>query len=50
MLADSGATAMDIVLAVAVFSPFPILGVLCWVFWRAKKRDDAEQEALKGGG
>lgn len=47
MLADSGATAMDIVLAVAVFSPFPILAVIGWIFWKAKKRDDAE-EALKG--
>ena len=49
MLADSGGVAMDIVLAVAVFSPIPILAVLCWVFWRAKKRDDAEQEAPNGG-
>ncbi len=36
---------MDIIVAAAVFLPFPILGVICWIFWRAKKREDAEREA-----
>jgi hypothetical protein len=37
--------AMDVVIGVAVFAPFPVLGVLCWVFWRAKKREE-ERETL----
>jgi len=41
---------MEAVIAVAVFAPFPILGVLCWIFWRAKKRDDAEREQLSRSG
>jgi hypothetical protein len=44
-LADTSATAMEFVIGFAVFAPFPILAVLCWVFWRAKKREDAEREA-----
>ena len=23
------------------------LGVVCWIFWRAKKRDDAEKKELE---
>ena len=36
---------MDFVIAFAVFAPFPILAVLCWIFWRAKKHQDAERDA-----
>jgi cbb3-type cytochrome oxidase subunit 3 len=36
---------MDFVIGFAVFAPFPILGVLCWIFWRAAKRDAAEAQA-----
>jgi hypothetical protein len=43
-IADSGALAQDIVIGLAAFAPFPILGVLCWVFWRAKKREESEHE------
>jgi hypothetical protein len=37
--------AMDFVIGFAVFAPFPILAVLCWVFWRAAKRDEAEGQS-----
>jgi hypothetical protein len=33
-------TALYWVVGVAVFAPFPVLAVLCWIFWRAKKRDE----------
>jgi cbb3-type cytochrome oxidase subunit 3 len=36
---------MDFVIGFAVFAPFPILAVLCWIFWRAAKRDAAEAQA-----
>jgi len=42
--------AVDFVIGFAVFAPFPILAVLCWIFWRAKKREDAEREALQRTG
>ncbi len=43
MIGDSGNITMDVIIATAAFAPFPILAVVCWVFWRAKKREDAER-------
>jgi hypothetical protein len=36
---------MDVILGTAAFAPFPILAVVCWIFWRAKKRDDEQKES-----
>jgi cbb3-type cytochrome oxidase subunit 3 len=39
-------TALDAIVVAAMVMPVPVLGVICWIFWKAKKRDDAER-ALK---
>jgi hypothetical protein len=38
-----GSLAMSIVALIGMIVPFIVLGVVCWVFWRAHKRDEAER-------
>jgi len=45
LLAANGSQATDVILAIAVFSPFPIISVLGWIFWRAAKRDREQAAA-----
>ena len=33
--------AISILALVGMIVPFVVLGVVCWIFWKAKKRDDA---------
>jgi cbb3-type cytochrome oxidase subunit 3 len=37
-------TALDAVVVAAMVMPIPVLGVICWIFWKAKQREDAERE------
>jgi hypothetical protein len=30
----SGTTAMNLIVASAVIAPFPVLGAICWWFWK----------------
>jgi hypothetical protein len=39
---SSGSLAITIVAAVAMFIPWVVLAYVSWIFWKAKKRDDAE--------
>jgi len=39
----SGQTIMTIFLVGVLVLIWTLLGVVCWIFWRAKKRDDAAQ-------
>ena len=42
----ANSTAMTVVIATMLALIWVALGVVCWVFWRAKKRDDqARSEA-----
>ena len=34
---------MDAIIVAAMVIPIPVLGVICWIFWQAKKREDAER-------
>ena len=43
VLANSGAVAIDAIVVAAMLIPLPILGYLCWIFWKAKKREDEER-------
>jgi len=45
LLASSGSAALDAVVVAAMLIPIPVLGVICWIFWKAKEREDAEREA-----
>jgi cbb3-type cytochrome oxidase subunit 3 len=38
-----GRTVMTIFLVGVLVLIWTLLGVVCWIFWRAKKRDDAAQ-------
>jgi hypothetical protein len=40
VLADSGSVALEGILVAAMIIPAVILAGICWIFWRAKKRDD----------
>jgi hypothetical protein len=48
LLANSGSAALDAIVVAAMIVPLPVLGVICWIFWKAKQREDAERDA--GGG
>jgi uncharacterized paraquat-inducible protein A len=39
-LADSGQIALEGIILASIVVPLSILAAVCWVFWRAKKRDD----------
>ena len=44
--ASAGSTGMTVVLVAMLVLTWVALGVVCWIFWRAKKRDDlARSEA-----
>ena len=42
---DRGSLAITLVALVAMLIPWFVLGYVSWIFWKAKKRDDAH-----GGG
>jgi len=39
---DSGSLAITLVALVAMLIPWFVLGYISWIFWKAKKRDDAQ--------
>ncbi len=45
LLLDHGAAALDAVIVGMMATSFVVLGVICWIFWKAKKREDAELRA-----
>lgn len=47
LLANQGAAALDAFIIIMMVGSFVVLGVICWVFWKAKKRDDAEEAAKR---
>ena len=47
LVLDHGAAALDGILVAAMVIPFTVLAVICWIFWKAKKRDDAEEAARR---
>jgi cbb3-type cytochrome oxidase subunit 3 len=34
---------VDGIIVAAMVMPIPVLGVICWIFWKAKQREDAER-------
>jgi cbb3-type cytochrome oxidase subunit 3 len=47
VLLDQGAAALDVFIVGMMATSFIVLGVICWIFWKAKKRDDAEEAAKR---
>jgi hypothetical protein len=46
MLADSGAVALEAIIVASIVGPAVILAGVCWIFYRATKRED---EATRPG-
>ena len=42
---DRGSLAITLVALVAMLVPWFVLGYVSWIFWKAKKRDEAEARA-----
>jgi cbb3-type cytochrome oxidase subunit 3 len=36
--------ALDAIIVAAMVIPLIVLGVICWIFWKAAQRDNAERE------
>jgi hypothetical protein len=47
LLADSGATIMNLLILASAVVPLAFLGVLCWVFFRAARRNDEREAAAR---
>jgi hypothetical protein len=45
VLADSGTTAMDAVFLVSSIGPVVVVGIICWFFFRAARRNDERERA-----
>ena len=43
----NGELVMTIMLVSALATVWIVLGVVCWIFWRAKKREDAARRELR---
>jgi len=43
MTEGGGSTALSILALVGMIIPLIVLAYVCWIFWKAKKRDDAEE-------
>jgi uncharacterized paraquat-inducible protein A len=43
LLGNSGVTLLNLIILASAVVPLTIVGILCWVFWRAAhNKDDAE--------
>ena len=42
-VSETGQLAYTIMLITILALVWIIVGIVCWIFWRAKKRDDAEK-------
>ncbi len=45
--AVSQETAVAVIAAAGIVIGFVVLGIVGWIFWRAAKRDRAEEEAMR---
>jgi heme/copper-type cytochrome/quinol oxidase subunit 2 len=46
-VSESGVTAMTVMLVAVLTTVWVALGVVCWIFWRAKKREDAKKREIE---
>jgi hypothetical protein len=38
-----GSVALQVMLVIGMIVPFVVFGFVCWIFWRAKAREDEEK-------
>ena len=46
-VSESGVTAMTIMVVAVLTAVWVALSFVCWIFWRAKKREDAEKKEIE---
>ena len=44
LLGASGSSALAVVLVLSIVVPLTVLAVVCWVFWRAARRDAGQRQ------
>ena len=42
-----GSLILSIIALVAMIIPFFVLGFVCWIFWKAKRREDAAERRAR---
>jgi uncharacterized paraquat-inducible protein A len=40
LLGDSGVTVLNLIILASAVVPLTLVGILCWIFWRAAHRKD----------
>jgi uncharacterized paraquat-inducible protein A len=40
LVGNSGATVLNLIILASAVVPLMIVGILCWIFWRAANRKD----------
>lgn len=45
VIGNGGEVALSLFVAVVIGGSFVVLAVICWIFWRAAKRDAQERDA-----
>ena len=48
VLASPGGGAVEAVVLASIIVPLAVLGVVCWIFWKAAKRDRNESGRAPG--
>ena len=43
---DGGSLILSVIALVAMIIPFFVLGFVCWVFWKAKRREEAAERRM----
>ena len=44
-VANGGTVALEAILVAAIVVPLIALAIVCWIFWRARERDDGASGA-----
>jgi ABC-type spermidine/putrescine transport system permease subunit II len=45
--ADSGAVALEAIIVASIVVPAVILAVVCWIFYRAKEREEEAEDLVR---
>ena len=50
LLGNSGGAVLNLIILASAVVPLAIVGILCWIFWRAAHRKDEGETSYLGGG
>jgi uncharacterized paraquat-inducible protein A len=43
LLGNSGGTVLNLIILASAVVPLTVVGILCWIFWRAAHRKDEDE-------